>query len=142
MPRLPRRPRHPPHPHPHRRGDPMTTTPTRPADSGARLEGVALVLILLAVGGMAGAASFRHVHDWTMHNVPAGTGDWFGWANAVISDLVPLGVGLEVRRRRRHNLKIGAYPITIILAAATLSLAGQLAEARPSITGWILAAVP
>jgi hypothetical protein len=117
-------------------------TSTRTTDSGVRLEGVALVLILLAVGGMAGAASFRHVHDWTMHNVPAGTGDWFGWANAVISDLVPLGVGLEVRRRRRLGLPIGAYPITIIICAAALSLAGQLAEAKPGPSGWLLAAVP
>jgi hypothetical protein len=116
----------------------MTTKPT----SGERFEGVMLVLILLAIGGAAAAASFTHVHDWTMANSPQGTGDWFGWANAVISDLVPLGVGLEVRRRRRHNMRIGAYPITIILCAAGLSLAGQLAEARPSITGWILAAVP
>jgi hypothetical protein len=116
------------------------TTP-RPT-AGERFEGVMLVLILLAIGGMAAAASFTHVHDWTMANSPTGTGDWFGWANAVISDLVPLGVGLEVRRRRRHNLPIGAYPITVILAAAALSLAGQLAEAKPSITGWLLAAVP
>jgi hypothetical protein len=116
---------------------------TRPTPSaGERFEGVAQVLILLAIGGMAAAASFTHVHDWTMTNSPDGTGDWFGWANAVVSDLVPLGVGLEVRRRRRHNLKIGAYPILVILAAAALSLAGQLAMAKPSITGWLLAAVP
>jgi len=63
----------------------MTTKPT----PGERFEGVMLVLILLAIGGMAAAASFTHVHDWTMNNSPAGTGDWFGWANAVISDLVP-----------------------------------------------------
>jgi hypothetical protein len=116
-------------------------TRTRPT-AGERLEGVAQVLILLAIGGMAAAASFTHVHDWTMANAPDGTGDWFGWANAVVSDLVPLGVGLEVRRRRRHNLRIGAYPILVILAAASLSIAGQLAMARPSITGWLLAAVP
>jgi hypothetical protein len=116
----------------------MTTKPT----GADRFEGFMLVLILLGIGAVSAAASFTHIHDWTMTNSPAGTGDWFGWANAVVSDLVPLGVGLEVRRRRRHNLKIGAYPISIILAAATLSLAGQLAEARPSITGWILAAVP
>jgi hypothetical protein len=117
----------------------MTTTPRDPA---SRVEGVALVVILLAVGGMAAAASFRHVHDWTMHNAPSGTGDWFGWANAVISDLVPLGVGLEVRRRRRHGLPVGRYPIIVILCAAALSLAGQLAEAKPSPSGWLLAAIP
>src|SRR5215467_15143589 len=113
-----------------------------PSSGGDRFEGVALVLILLGIGGVSAAASFTHIHDWTMANSPDGTGDWFGWANAVVSDLVPLGVGLEVRRRRRHRLRIGAYPITIILAAASLSLAGQLAQARPSITGWLLAAVP
>jgi hypothetical protein len=117
------------------------TSPPRPTGAD-RFEGVLLVLILLGIGAVSAAASFTHIHDWTMANSPAGTGDWFGWANAVVSDLVPLGVGLEVRRRRRHNLRIGAYPITIILAAASLSLAGQLAQARPSITGWLLAAVP
>ncbi len=107
-----------------------------------RFEGVILVIILLSIGDASAAASFTHIHDWTMTNSPTGTGDWFGWANAVVSDLVPLGVGLEVRRRRRHHLRIGAYPITVIIAAAALSLAGQLAQARPSITGWLLAAVP
>jgi hypothetical protein len=120
----------------------MTTTPTPAPTAGERFEGVMLVLILLVIGAAAAAASFTHIHDWTMANSPQGTGDWFGWANAVISDLVPLGVGLEVRRRRRHNLPIGAYPITVILAAAALSVAGQLAMAKPSVTGWLLAAVP
>jgi hypothetical protein len=118
------------------------TAPQPTPTAGERFEGVVLVLILLGIGAVSAAASFTHIHDWTMDNSPAGTGDWFGWANAVVSDLVPLGVGLEVRRRRRHNLRIGAYPITIILAAAALSLAGQLAQAKPSITGWLLAAVP
>lgn len=116
----------------------MSTQPT----PGERFEGIAQVLILLSIGTVSAAASFTHIHDWTMVNSPEGTGDWFGWANAVVSDLVPLGVGLEVRRRRRHHLPIGAYPITIILAAAALSVAGQLAQAKPSITGWLLAAVP
>ncbi len=49
---------------------------------------------------MAGAASFSHVHDWTMDNAPAGTGSWFGWANAMVSELIPLAAGLEARRRK------------------------------------------
>ena len=40
-----------------------------------RIEAVVQILILLLIGAMAGAASFTHVHDWTMHNTPAGTGD-------------------------------------------------------------------
>ena len=38
-----------------------------------RVEGLVLVTILLLVAGFAGAASFTHVHDWTMHNTPTGT---------------------------------------------------------------------
>nr|WP_239088344.1 hypothetical protein [Planosporangium mesophilum] len=97
---------------------------------------------MLGVAAMAGAASFRHVHDWTMHNSPPGTGDWFGWANAMVSELIPLAAGLEARRRHRRYGKAGAYPIALILGAVALSLTGQFAEAKPGISGWIISAVP
>ncbi|MGI8451652.1 MAG: hypothetical protein ACR2MP_31600 [Streptosporangiaceae bacterium] len=99
------------------------------------------IIILLAIGGMAGAASFTHVHDWTMNNVPPGTGGWFGWANAVISELTPTAAGLEIRRRKRHHRPI-AYPMTVLVAAAALSLTAQVAQAAPSPTGWLVAAIP
>ena len=86
-------------------------TPTR------RGESVVQAVIMLAVAGMAGAASFTHVHDWTMHNSPAGTGNWFGWANAMVSELIPLAAGLEARRRIRTHGWAGAYPIVLIVAA-------------------------
>jgi hypothetical protein len=114
----------------------MTTT----ASTG-RAETIAQVLILLLIAGMAGAASFTHVHDWTMHNAPRGTGTWFGWANAVISELTPTAAGIEIRRRKRHHHSI-AYPMGVLIAAAVLSLAAQVAEARPTIAGWISSAVP
>lgn len=106
-----------------------------------RAENIVQIIILLAIGGMAGAASFTHVHDWTMRNVPAGTGGWFGWANAVISELTPTAAGIEFRRRKRQHRPI-AYPMTVLIAAAVLSLTAQVAQARPSITGWLVAAVP
>jgi hypothetical protein len=106
-----------------------------------RIESAVQILILLLIGAMAGAASFTHVHDWTMHNTPAGTGDWFGWANAVISELTPTAAGLEIRRRKRHHQSI-AYPMTVLIAAAALSLSAQVAEAKAGPTGWLLAAVP
>jgi hypothetical protein len=106
-----------------------------------RIESAIQILILLLIGGMAGAASFTHVHDWTMDNTPAGTGDWFGWANAVISELTPTAAGLEIRRRKRHHQSI-AYPMAVLIAAAALSLSAQVAEAKTSPTGWLLAAVP
>ncbi|PWU43204.1 hypothetical protein DLJ46_32695 [Micromonospora globispora] len=109
--------------------------------TGPRIEGVVLVLILLTVAGFAGAASFTHVKDWTLANSPAGTGQWFGWANAVISELVPIASLLTIRRRRRAGAPIG-YPMLLLVAAAGLSLAAQLAVAKPGPSGWLLSAVP
>ena len=106
-----------------------------------RAEATVKVLILLIIAGMAGAASFTHVHDWTMRNAPPGTGSWFGWANAIISELTPTAAGIEIRRRKRQH-RTAAYPTAVLIAAAALSLAAQVAQARPSITGWLLAAVP
>ena len=116
------------------------TTPA-PKRTG-RLESAIEVTILLAVAGMAGAASFTHVHDWTMHNSPARTGDWFGWANAMVSELIPLAAGLEARRRMRHFGRAGIYPIALIIGAVALSLTGQFAEATHSVSGWLISAVP
>jgi hypothetical protein len=112
-------------------------TGTRPERAEATLQ----ILILLIIAGMAGAASFTHVHDWTMRNAPPGTGSWFGWANAIISELTPTAAGIEIRRRKRQH-RTAAYPMAVLIAAAALSLAAQVAQARPSITGWLLAAVP
>jgi hypothetical protein len=106
-----------------------------------RAEGLVQVLILIAIAGMAGAASFTHVHNWTMSNAPHGTGSWFGWANAIISELTPTAAGIEIRRRKRNHQSV-RYPMAILIAAAALSLSAQVAEARPTIGGWISAAVP
>jgi hypothetical protein len=106
-----------------------------------RVENTAQILIVLLIGGMAGAASFTHVHDWTMHNSPPGTGGWFGWANAVISELTPTAAGLEIRRRKRAHRPI-AYPMTVLIAAAALSLTAQVAQAKHSPTGWLVAVIP
>jgi hypothetical protein len=106
-----------------------------------RIEGVLLVAILLIVGGFAGAASFTHVKDWTMANSPAGTGEWFGWANAVISELIPMAALLVIRQRRRTGGSVG-YPMFLLVCAAGLSLSAQLAVAKPGPSGWLLSAVP
>ncbi|HEY9415180.1 MAG TPA: hypothetical protein VIQ30_10505, partial [Pseudonocardia sp.] len=90
-----------------------------------------LVLILLLVAAAAGAASFTHVHDWTMRNSPDGTGSWFGWANAVISELVPVASMLVMRRRKQTGQPIG-YPIFLLGAALILSVTAQLAVAKPT----------
>ncbi|NES26270.1 hypothetical protein GCE86_27615 [Micromonospora terminaliae] len=109
--------------------------------TGTRIEDLVLVLILLTVAGFAGAASFTHVKDWTLANSPQGTGEWFGWANAVISELVPIASLLTIRRRRRAGAPIG-YPLSLLIAAAGLSLSAQLAVAKAGPSGWLLSAVP
>ncbi|WP_434090263.1 hypothetical protein [Micromonospora avicenniae] len=112
-----------------------------PRTGAARAESAVLVAILLVVGLAAGAASFTHVHDWTMTNSPDGTPGWFGWANACISELVPVAALLDIRRRRRAGKPPG-YPLALLIAAAGLSLAAQLAVAKPGVSGGLLSAVP
>ena len=102
------------------------------AESGARL------LILIAVGTMAGSAAFTHVHDLT---VAHGQPDWIGWANAVAVELMAIYLGLEIRARRRAGRPVGLVGV-LLVAFALLSLAAQVAEAEPSVWGWIVAAVP
>lgn len=118
----------------------MQLNPPRPSRSEQTESRVQLVILLL-VGLMAGAASFTHVHDWTMANSPQGTGEWFGWANAVISELTPTASALEVRRRKRTGQST-VYPMLVLIAAAVLSIAAQIAVAKPHPTGWLVAAIP
>lgn len=102
------------------------------------MESLARLVILLAIGGMAGAAAFTHVHDLT---VAHGQPDWIGWANAVAVELMAIYLGLEIRARRRAGRPVGLVG-TLLAGFALLSLAAQVAEAEPSVWGWIVAAVP
>lgn len=115
----------------------MKTTARR----GDQIEGAVLVIILLTVGGFAGAATFTHVHDWTMDNSPPSTGDWFGWANAVVSELVPIAALLVMRQRRRAGQPI-LYPAFLLVLALALSITAQLAVAKPGLSGGIVSVVP
>ncbi len=117
----------------------MTTN--RPTTLADRLTDGLLVSIVLSVGLMAGAASFNHVHDWTMHNSPTHTAGWFGWANAVITELIPTAALIIIARRRRHGGRI-AYPMFLLVIAIGLSLTAQLAVARPTVFGWMVSALP
>jgi hypothetical protein len=120
----------------------MTTTPTtdrrRLADT---ITDGLLVAIVLSVGVMAGAASFNHVHDWTMAHSPAGTASWFGWANAVITELIPTAALIIIARRRRTGSSTG-YPMFLLITAVALSLTAQLAVAERSPFGWMVSALP
>ncbi|MCG5439238.1 DUF2637 domain-containing protein [Micromonospora foliorum] len=101
-------------------------------------ESAVRLVILLAIGTMAGAAAFTHVHDLS---VAHGQPDWIGWANAVAVELMAIYLGLEIRARRRAGRPVGLVG-SLLVAFALLSLAAQVAEAQASVWGWIVAAVP
>jgi hypothetical protein len=90
------------------------------------------------------AASFTHMKHWTMRWMPDDTPDWFGWANAVISELVPLGATLSLRKRLRQGKPLWSYALVVLLAGALLSLAAQLSAvgADASLSAKFLAALP
>ncbi|MEV0618583.1 hypothetical protein AB0I81_35010 [Nonomuraea sp. NPDC050404] len=113
----------------------------QPPSRSEQVESRIQLVILLLVGLMAGAASFTHVHDWTMANSPQGTGEWFGWANAIIAELTPTASGVEVRRRKRNRQSV-TYPMIVLIASAGLSIAAQIAVAQPHPTGWLIAVIP
>lgn len=104
----------------------------------ARLESIVQVVILLIMGGTAGAASFTHIHDLTVANGQPG---WIGWANAVVVELMSIASGLELRRRKRTGQSTG-FVYAVLFAAVVVSLAAQVARAKPSVWGWIVAALP
>jgi len=111
-------------------------TPAR--TRGERAEGVVQVLILLAIGGMAAAASFTHVH-----NVAAAHGQpgWLAWADAVVLELMSIATGLEIRRRHRTGRPAG-FVLWVLISAVVLSLSAQVVEAERSVIGWLAAALP
>jgi hypothetical protein len=76
-----------------------------------------------------------------MRNVPAGTGSWLGWANAVITELVPAAAGIEIRRRKRQHRPV-TYPMTILIADAVISIAVQLSDAIHTLAGGLAFALP
>ncbi|MGW3608589.1 DUF2637 domain-containing protein [Micromonospora sp. NPDC005163] len=112
--------------------------PTDQRSGRERLENRIQVLIMLLIGGAAGAASFRHVHDVAAaHGQPG----WLAWADAVVLELTSIAAGLELRRNRRLGTSV-AFPATVLTVAVFLSLAAQVVEAEASAIGWIAAALP
>jgi hypothetical protein len=95
-------------------------------------------VILLAIGGMAAAASFTHVH-----NVAAAHGQpgWLAWADAVVLELMSIATGLEIRRRHRAGQPAG-FVLAVLVGAVALSLSAQVVEAERSVVGWLAAALP
>jgi hypothetical protein len=107
-------------------------------DRATRVEGVVQVVIMLAIGGAAGAASFTHVHAVAAAHGQAG---WLAWADAIVLELMSIAGGLELRRRKRVGKPVW-FPAAVLVVAVVLSLAAQVVEAERSAIGWLAAALP
>ncbi|MEU0155558.1 hypothetical protein [Micromonospora fulviviridis] len=114
----------------------VQSEPVPPSEGGAeRVEDRIKLIILGGIMIAALAASFTHMKDWTMELMPEGTSDWFGWVNAVISELVPLVATLSLRKRLRQGKKLWSYALVMLLLGAVLSLAAQLSAVGED-AGW------
>ena len=82
------------------------------------MEGIIQILIMLAIGVAAGAASFTHVHDLAAAHRQGG---WLAWADAIVLELMSIATGLEIRRRHRNEQPAG-FVLGILCAAVALSL--------------------
>ncbi|MFJ8691033.1 coiled-coil domain-containing protein [Micromonospora wenchangensis] len=109
-----------------------------------KVEDTVKLVILVAIMLAALAASFTHMKDWTLHWMPHDTPQWFGWANAVISELLPLVATLSLRKRLRQGKSLWSYALAVLLAGAVLSLAAQLSAvgANASWSARFLACLP
>lgn len=96
------------------------------------------VSLMLAVGGVAAAASWAHVVSLAAGHRQGG---WLSYADAAVIETAAVSSGLEVRRRRRTGQST-VFPLTVLVVAVVLSLAAQVAQAERSVWGWVLAAVP
>ncbi|GAA1633283.1 hypothetical protein GCM10009733_032800 [Nonomuraea maheshkhaliensis] len=97
-------------------------------------------VLVLAV--IAGAGSFSHIRETaSQHGQPG----WMSWAIAICIDLTCV----MAARERQRDKKTGrtrrgpvSWPVLVLTGGIALSLAANLAQATPTVWGWITAAVP
>ncbi|MGA5758077.1 DUF2637 domain-containing protein [Nonomuraea bangladeshensis] len=97
------------------------------------------VLVLAAI---AGAGSFTHIRDTASQHGQTG---WMSWAVAVCIDLTCVMAARERQRDKKHNrTRRGpiSWPVLVLTGGIVLSLAANLAQADPTVWGWITAATP
>jgi hypothetical protein len=109
-----------------------------PARARLSWEGSTCTGIAMALGTAAGAGSFAHIRDVAAAH---GQGGWIAYAIAGSVDLMAVGSGLEIRRRRRlgHPAR---WPVFTLLLGVAMTLAANLATAAPSWWGRVMAVWP
>jgi hypothetical protein len=96
------------------------------------------VLVLAAI---AAAGSFTHIRDTAAEH---GQGGWMAWAIAVCIDLTCVMAARERQRDKRTGRRTArlSWPTLVLVGGILLSLAANLAQAEPSVWGWLSAATP
>lgn len=101
------------------------------ADSGP-------VVVLAAI---AAAGSFTYIRDTATEH---GQHGWMAWAIAVCIDLTCVMAAGERQRDKHTGRETGrmSWPTVVLVGGVLLSLAANLAQADPSVWGWITAGTP
>ncbi|MEV4159931.1 DUF2637 domain-containing protein [Nonomuraea dietziae] len=97
-------------------------------------------VLVLAV--IAGAGSFTHIRDTAADHGQTG---WMSWAVAVCIDLTCVMAARERQRdKKTGRVREGriSWPVLVLTGGIVLSLAANLAQAEPTVWGWITAATP
>jgi hypothetical protein len=96
------------------------------------------VIILAAI---AAAGSFTHIRQTAAEH---GQHGWMSWADAICIDLTCVMAARE-RQRDKRTGRTGqalSWPTAVLCGGITLSLAANLAQAEPTVWGWLAAGTP
>ncbi|MGW5411751.1 DUF2637 domain-containing protein [Actinomadura geliboluensis] len=96
---------------------------------------------VVVLAGIAAAGSFTHIRDTATEHGQRG---WMAWAIAVCIDLTCVMAAGERQRDKSTGRATGrlSWPTVVLVGGVLLSLAANLAQADPSVWGWITAGTP
>ncbi|TDD73483.1 DUF2637 domain-containing protein [Actinomadura darangshiensis] len=96
---------------------------------------------VVVLAGIAAAGSFTHIRDTATEHGQRG---WMAWAIAVCIDLTCVMAAGERQRDKRTERETGrlSWPTVVLVGGVLLSLAANLAQADPTVWGWITAGTP
>ncbi len=96
---------------------------------------------VVVLAGIAAAGSFTHIRDTARGH---GQHGWMAWAIAVCIDLTCVMAARERQRDSRTGRTRGvlSWPTLVLAGGVLLSLAANLAQAEPTVWGWIVAGTP
>jgi hypothetical protein len=96
---------------------------------------------VLVLAGIAGTGSFAHIRDTASEHGQSGP---MAWAIAVCIDLTCVMAARERQRDKRtgRHTRMITWPTIVLAGGILLSLAANLAQAEPTLWGWLTAGTP